>query len=178
MIFHEIETERLLLKNISYEDKDFILKQFSSDSINRFLFDAEPLHTLEEADELIHFYVQPEPRMQYRWILTLKSNGAKIGTCGFHCWDKDKNCVDMGYDLREEYWGKGLMSEAIKAILAFAQKEMKVSQVYAHIYVDNLKSIRLVERFGFTFNGETELCLFRNKPYLHRIYSLAYCPSE
>lgn len=43
MLFHQIETLRLLLKDISYEDRDFILNQLSNDSVNRFLFDAEPL---------------------------------------------------------------------------------------------------------------------------------------
>lgn len=178
MIFHEIETERLLLKNISYKDRDFILDQFSNDNVNRYLFDAEPLKNLKEADELIYFYLQPEPRIQHRWILTLKSNEAKIGTCGFHCWDQHNYCVDIGYDLQEEYWGQGLMSEALNTILDFAQNEMKVRHVHAHIYVDNSKSIRLVERFGFTLNGETEICLFRNKQYLHNVYSLDCQPEH
>ena len=172
MFFHEIETERLLLKNISYKDREFILKEFSNDSINKYLFDAEPLNSLEEADEIICFYLEPEPRMQHRWILTLKNSGEKVGTCGFHCWDESQNCVDIGYDLQEEYWGQGLMSEAVSAILDFAQNEMKVRQVHAHIFVDNLKSIRLVEKFNFRFKGETEICLFRDNEYLHHIYTL------
>ena len=62
MLFHEIETERLRLKNISFEDREFMSKQFSDDSVNKYLFDAEPLNNLKEADELIDFYLQPEPR--------------------------------------------------------------------------------------------------------------------
>lgn len=178
MFFYELETERLLLKNISYEDREFIFNQFSNESINRYLFDAEPLKSLEEADEIIYFYLQPEPRLQHRWILVLKSNGAKIGTCGFHCWDETSKCVDIGYDLQEAYWGQGLMSEAIRAMIDFAKSKMKVSQIHAHIYVDNVKSINLAERFGFTFNGQTEICLFRNKEYLHHIYSLDCCSNK
>ena len=48
MLFHEIETERLLLKNISYEDREFILNEFSNNSINRYLFDAEPLNIVAQ----------------------------------------------------------------------------------------------------------------------------------
>lgn len=65
MFFQEIETERLLLKNISFDDRDFMLKEFSDDAVNRYLFDVEPLSNLEEADELINFYLQPEPRAQH-----------------------------------------------------------------------------------------------------------------
>lgn len=70
------------------------------------------------------------------------------------------------------------MSETINAILDFAQNEMKVRQVHAHIYIDNSKSIRLVERFGFTFRGESEVCQFRGQQYLHHIYSLDCIPTE
>jgi ribosomal-protein-alanine N-acetyltransferase len=133
------------------EYNEFILSEFSNNSINRYLFDAEPLNSLDEADEIIFFYLQPEPRLQHRWILTLKNNGARIGTCGFHCWDESQKSVDVGYDLQDEYWGQGFMSEALYAILEFAKSERKVEKINAHIYIDNLKSIRLVEKFGFTF---------------------------
>jgi [ribosomal protein S5]-alanine N-acetyltransferase len=103
MFFKELETDRLVLKNICSEDKDFILKQFSNDTVNQYLFDAESLNNLEEANELIDFYIQPEPRTQHRWILILKVNGIKIGTCGFHCWNKNNNSVEIGYDLQKQY---------------------------------------------------------------------------
>lgn len=172
MFFQEIETERLVLKNISFDDREFMLKEFSDDAVNRYLFDIEPLSTLEGADEIINFYLQPEPRTQHRWIIVLKNDDTKIGTCGFHCWYREQNCVDIGYDLQEAFWGQGIMSEALKAILSFSFKNMKVSQVNAHIYVENDRSIHLVQRLGFKFNGSTEICSFRGIEYLHNIYTL------
>lgn len=65
MLFKNIETKRLILKNISTDDREFIFNQFSNDMVNRYLFDAEPLINIEDADELINFYIQPEPRLQY-----------------------------------------------------------------------------------------------------------------
>lgn len=172
MFFKELETDRLVLKNIGSEDKDFILKQFSDDTVNQYLFDAEPLNNLEEANELINFYIQPEPRTQHRWILILKDNGIKIGTCGFHCWNKNNSSVEIGYDLQRQYWGQGLMTEALQAILLFALQDMGVNKIDAHIYTGNKKSITLAQRLGFKYNGETEECMFRGKKYLHNIYSL------
>ena len=64
MLFKNIETKRLILKNISTDDREFIFNQFSNDMVNRYLFDAEPLINIEDADELINFYIQPEPRLQ------------------------------------------------------------------------------------------------------------------
>lgn len=172
MFFNELETERLILKNIGSEDRDFILKQFSDAAINQYLFDAEPLSNLVEADEIIDFYVQPEPRWQHRWILILKSNGSKIGTCGFHCWDKNNSSVEIGYDLQKEHWGHGLMTEALKEILSFALNSMDIKRIDAHIYADNKKSVTISQKLGFKFNGKTKIYIFRDKEYLHNIYSL------
>ena len=83
-MFKELETEWLWLKNICYEDVEFIFEQFSNDDINRYLYDAEPMKELFEAQELIDFYTVSEPRYQHRWILVRKSDGVKLGTCGFH----------------------------------------------------------------------------------------------
>ena len=119
MLFRELETERLLLKNISMDDREFIFDQFSNESINQYLYDAEPLVDIQGADEIIDFYLEPEPRAQHRWILISKE-GTKIGTCGFHCWNTSEGICDIGYDLNPNYHNKGYMNEAINAILRFA----------------------------------------------------------
>ncbi|WP_346928739.1 hypothetical protein [Clostridium sp.] len=69
MLFNELETERLFLNNINIDDKDFIFSQFSDDVVNKYLFDAEPVTDMQGADETITFYIEPEPRLQHRWII-------------------------------------------------------------------------------------------------------------
>ena len=170
-MFKELETERLFLKNISAEDKDFIFEQFSNDDINRYLFDAEPMVNLSEAQELIDFYTCPEPRYQHRWILVCKSDKVKLGTCGFHCWNPKEQRIEIGYDLRKEYWGNGYMTEAIKAIIDFAEVSLDVKRNDAHIYAKNEKSISLARKLGFEFSGETEICRFGEEDYLHYIFT-------
>lgn len=172
MLFKELETDRLFLKNISRYDREFILKQFSNDEVNRYLFDAEPLTDIFGADEIIDFYMQPEPRAQHRWILVRKDDETKIGTCGFHCWDKSNGCCDIGYDLYPDYWGKGYMMEALKAICAFARSGMKVSGINAWISIDNEKSVMLAEKLGFAFTGQIKDEIFRGEKYPHKILTL------
>lgn len=171
MFFNNIETDRLILKNIGIDDRNFIFSQFSDDVVNRYLFDAEPVTDMQGADEIIAFYVQPEPRLQHRWIIMKKSDGIKMGTCGFHCWNKTDGNVEVGYDLKEEFWGNGYMQEAMKAIITFAKEEMYIKEISACIYIDNRRSIRLVENLGFVLSGSIYE-LFGNKEYLHKKYSL------
>ncbi len=172
MLFTNIETERLLLKNISPNDREFIFNQFSNDYINRYLFDAEPITDLNGADDIISFYTKPEPRNEHRWILNLKQNAQKIGTCGFHCWNPNESTVEIGYDLLEQYTGQGYMNEALKAIIAFAKTSMNIRVIHACIYTENTKSINLAVRNGFVLTGATDYSVFRGEKYLHNIYSL------
>ena len=168
----DIETDRLILKSISFEDRDFIYSQFSDSVVTKYLYDEEPLTDISGADEIIDSYIKAKSVSLNRWNLIRKSDNEKMGTCGVHCWDPNENIIDIGYDLKEAFWGYGYMQEAIKAIVKCAVQELNVKQVNAHIYYENDKSIALTNRLGFHFSGKEYNCTFRGKEYLHRIYSL------
>ena len=171
-MFIDIETERLYLKSIGQEDVEFFYKQFSTDEVNQYLYDSEPCSSMEQAQEWVNFYMQSEPRNHHRWIMVLKENGEKIGTCGFHCWNREKGEIEMGYDLQPAYWRKGYTSEALTAIIRFAAEEMKVKKIFAHISVDNIASARISEKLGFVKTGEQYYEEFRGEKYLNDIYCL------
>ncbi len=171
MLFKNLETDRLYLKNIDIADREFMFSQFSDDTINKYLYDAEPLTDISGADEIIEFYTTPEPRIQNRWIIIRKSDNQKIGSCGFHCWNKELGKVETGYDLKEEFWGNGYMQEAMKEIINFAKDQMYVNEIYACVSTENQKSIRLVKNLGFVLSGSS-VEVFRGEKYPHNIYSL------
>ncbi len=171
MFFKNLETDRLYLKNIDTKDREFIFRQFSNDIVNRYLYDAEPLTDILKADDIINFYTISEPRNQNRWIIIRKSDNKKLGTCGFHCWDKKLDKVEMGYDLNEEFWGNGYMHEAIKEIISFAKNQMNISKIDAHISTENQKSMKLVEKLGFVVSGSS-MEVFREEQYPHHVYTL------
>lgn len=171
-MFIDLETDRLLLKCIGYEDTDFFYKQFTTDEVNRYLYDAEPFSSVEEAKKWITFYLQPEPRDHHRWIMVQKETGEKIGTCGFHRWNRGTGEVEIGYDLQPAYWRKGYMTEALSAIIKYAADKMKVTKIYAHISVDNLASVCTVEKMGFKKTGKQYNEDFREVKYLHDIYCI------
>lgn len=176
MFFTQLETERILLKNISRADREFVYRQFSDGEVSRFLFDAEQLLSVAEADELIRGYTRSEPRTRHRWVLVRKQDGEKLGTCGFHSWKAAQGTVETGYDLYPDFWGYGYMAEAMRAVLRFAAAQMRVRRVDAEIYPENARSVSLAEKLGFTFRGVTHTLIFRDKPYLHHIYTMDLDP--
>lgn len=172
-MFIDLETKRIFLKCIGYDDAEFFYKQFSTEEVNRYLYDAEPCGSIEEAKKWIAFYLESEPRTHHRWIMVFKENGEKIGTCGFHRWNRENGEIEMGYDLQPAYWRNGYISEALTAIMKFAVEEMKVKKIFAHISVDNIASVRTAERLGFIKTGEQYYEEFHGEKFLHDIYCFA-----
>jgi ribosomal-protein-alanine N-acetyltransferase len=169
-MFTNLETSRLVLKCIDHSDRDFIFEEFQNDFINRYLFDAEPMADISQADELIDFYTMVEPRKQNRWVVIDKTTHTKLGTCGYHLWNPDKKEVEIGFELMEQYNGKGYMLEAAKAIIEFAKHKMRVERINAIVHINN-KCRQLVERLRFIKVGEEET-EFRGQIYLHYAYVL------
>ncbi len=168
-MFVDIETKRLVLRCIDQSDRDFIFEEYQNDFITKYQYDEEPMTDIKEADDLIEFYNMKEPRNQNRWVIIDKNGKNKMGTCGFHLWDKERNEAEIGFELMEKYNGKGYMTEAVEAIIEFARIKMKVGIIKAVVFVENEQCKRLVERFEFKKVG-TEECLFRGKIYIHDVY--------
>ncbi len=162
-----IHTTRLILRDISHTDRDFLFSQFSSDTVNRYLFDAEPLTCVDEADDIIAYYTS-DPHSRHRWIITL--HDVPVGTCGYHNYVNDS--VEIGYDLAPAHHGNGYATEALSAILPVIADTLGVSHIHAHIYPDNAASVAVATRLGFTYRGDDVTYTLRSTPYIHHIYTL------
>ncbi len=175
-MFADFETNRLVLKCIDHSDRELIFVEFQNDFISRYLYDEEPMTDISQADELIDFYTMVEPRNQNRWVLIDKSIKTKLGTCGYHRWDPDNKEVEIGFELMEQYKGKGYMHEALEAIIEFARHKMKVERIIAVVYIKNEKCMELLERLGFIKASEEETA-FRDHIYPHIRYALDIKPA-
>lgn len=148
-----LETERLLLRPLANEDLEFIFSHFSNPLVTEYLMDEPPLENREQAQHIIDFYNRPGEKNNSRWALVLKENQQVIGTIGFHRWEKPYFRSEMGYDLTPAYWGYGLMSEAIQAMLRFGFEQMGLNRIDALVYVDNPRSVNVLKKAGFQIEG-------------------------
>ncbi len=168
-----LETENLILRPIEISDGKFIFQQFSDADVCQYLVDEEPFTRIEEANKLIEFYTLPEPRGQYRWIITRKSDGDSIGTCGYHQWIVQHHSCEIGYDLCPPCWGKGYMTEALTSLISWGFNDMNLNRIQAFIDVRNTRSVNLASRLGFKNEGIVrDKHLFRGKYYDHYCFSL------
>ena len=84
-----------------------------------------PHQSLDDTHELIHQIQTRYARCQaIRWGITLKGAATIIGSCSFHHFDPDFQRAETGYELQHTSWGKGIMAEAMSAILTFGFTEL------------------------------------------------------
>ncbi|MEQ7004989.1 GNAT family protein [Actinopolymorpha sp. B17G11] len=76
-----------------------------------------------------------------------------MGLFGFNSWERHHRRAAIGYDLRRNYWGRGIATEALAAILSFGFTRMDLNRVEAETIADNHASVRRLQRLGFQREG-------------------------
>lgn len=145
-----LETHRLLLKSWS-EDKLEDMYEYAKDPQVGPMAGWKPHESREETLEILKHFSEGEEV----WAVIYKENGKAIGSIGLHGDDKrgDTNCKMLGYVLAREYWGKGLMTEAARRVIAYGFEEEYLDLISCYHYPHNDKSKRVIEKCGFTYEG-------------------------
>jgi len=151
-VFPEISTERLHLREIKQEDAQSIYKLLSNPEVIK--HDTFELFTdIGQAHDLIrHFNNGFEQKRAIFWGITLKTESEIIGFCKCEI-EVAKIRADLGYDLSPEYWNRGIMTEALGAIIDFAFSNLDVNRIEAAVSTENNASIRVLEKAGLVKEG-------------------------
>jgi ribosomal-protein-alanine N-acetyltransferase len=152
LVFPQLETERLLLRELKSTDAEAMYRYLSDPEVTRYLA-TQPHRSLKQTQDLVKFLASLFQKGEgFRWGITLKAGdaaGVVIGTCGYHAWAKDHFRAEIGYELAHAYWGQGIMAEAMEALLAFGFEQMTLHRVEAMVLVGNRASARFLEKLGF-----------------------------
>ena len=92
------------------------------------------------------------------YAIVLKETGLAIGAIGFHRRDLAENDdeLELGYWIGKPYWGRGLVPEAARELLRHAFEDLHMVRVWCAYYDGNVKSARVQEKLGFTYQWTTE----------------------
>jgi ribosomal-protein-alanine N-acetyltransferase len=149
--FPLLTTQRLRLRAVDPRDADDLYAIFSDEETMRY-FGRKPFIGLAEAQELIaRRQADYAARRSLRWCFTLSDDDHVIGSGGFHSFDEGR--AEVGYILSREYWGQGIMHEALAAILSYGFTEMELHRIEAIIDINNERSKNLLLKLGFTYEG-------------------------
>jgi ribosomal-protein-alanine N-acetyltransferase len=153
--FPILKTARLILREISHDDTQAIFANFSDPDVARWFFER-PLTEVEQATRFIDAFISEFNQGQgLTWAIELKRSGRCVGTCGFGS-VKVGDRGEIGFDLARTEWGKGLMSEALAAVLEYGFEDFALTQVEAHTLSSNTRAITLLERLDFLLDRVSE----------------------
>jgi ribosomal-protein-alanine N-acetyltransferase len=110
--------------------------------------------TLDDALQLIQIIIDAGINNNgITWAITLKENGQLIGTIGYWQMKKEHYRAEIGYLLSPDFQKKGIMQEAISAVINYGFEVMKLHTIEADVDPNNTASMKLLERNSFIKEG-------------------------
>ena len=146
-----LETERLLLRQLSAEDAEFILALVNEPAFIQNIGDRG-VRTLDDARS----YILKGPVASYArngfglYLVVLKETNESIGMCGLVKRD-GLDDVDIGYAFLPKFWSKGYAVESASAVKAYAKDVVGLKRMVAITTPANKASIRVLEKIGLRF---------------------------
>ena len=147
--FSELITERLLLRQLDLKDAYDIMLLRSDDVVNQYL-NRQGKITIDEAKGFIEKIRNGIINNEwFYWAIVFKNTDNLIGTICFWNIDFENSIGEIGYELKLEFHGKGIMQEAFLSVVNYGIHNLKFKVITAFPRKDNIKSIKLLEKNGF-----------------------------
>lgn len=154
--FPVLETKRLLLREFIINDAKSVYDIFSNGTVTKY-YNIETMTDIEQAQRLISTRVSLfELKTGLRWAITFKEEEIVIGSCGYFNINGPNGYAEIGYDLHQNFWRKGIMEEALKEIINFGFSGnflIFLNRIEALTYLENVASVRLLLKLGFKEEG-------------------------
>ncbi len=149
-----IETKRLKLSGFSPQDMTTIFEIFSKVEIKKILGH----HTEEDYQKEEYKYKNGYASYNRSFVLFLlseKTSNKIIGRCGLHNWNEEHKRAEIGYYITDEHYKrKGLMTEAVSAIIDYGFDKLKLQRIEALVGCKNIPSLKIIERHHFIKEGQ------------------------
>lgn len=142
-----LETERLILREWQESDATDLFAFSKSPSVMQAGWRGH-----KNRDESLQ-YIRASIKYQESWAIVLKENHKVIGTVELSDSNRHDRYKEIAYILSDDYQNKGYATEAVKRVLTYAFSELDLMVVAVCHYPSNIKSKRVIEKCGFTYEG-------------------------
>ncbi|OEH56246.1 acetyltransferase [Oceanobacillus sp. E9] len=164
-----IETERLTLRPFTLEDAEDVTNLCDNYNIYKTTLHIPYPYTLENAKEWISSHeINRKEDTLYQFAITDKDSGELYGSISLSNRKNHQN-GEIAYWLGEEFWGRGFVTEASKAMIQFAFKEKNFHRVFAYHLKINPASGRVMKKCGMTYEGTQKDHIYKDGTF-HDLY--------
>lgn len=171
--FPEINTERLILRGFSIRDAADLFEIRSNPEMIDFV-DQKLDEFIDDTIRFINIINKGINNKKWiNWAIVNKEDNKVIGSINIWNFDLEENKAEIGYGLNPLYQGRGLMSEALNAVIDYGFNVMDLSKLEVWTDKRNVKSIRLVEKSGFKFVKEVkEMGYYKKMMFYMQVYEM------
>ncbi len=157
----------ITIRNWKKTDASSLAAALSNKNILNNLRDGLPYpYTEKDAEEYIDFILNSNPNDTFAYAIDV--DGRAVGSIGaFRQRNIHFRTAELGYYLSEEYWGRGIMTIAVKQICEKLFSETDILRIFAEPFENNAGSRRVLEKAGFQLEGILKNNAFKNGKVLN-----------
>ncbi len=161
-MFPNLETERLILRELTQADAERIFACFSNEDVTRY-YGLEPFEELKQAENLVNLFSKSfADKRGIRWGIERKGTKEIIGTIGFNVWSPAHKRAEIGYEIHPDYWRKGYTLEALTIVMSYGFESMGLTRIGAVVFLENEASNNLLNKIGFQKEGILRDYMYQN----------------
>jgi diamine N-acetyltransferase len=169
--------EKVRLRPIERDDLPRFVEWFGDPEVRRHLLIYLPF-SLAQEERWFENLLERLERQTDVLLAIETADGVHIGNLGLHSIDWKNRSAEFGIAIGEKaYWGQGYGTDAVRALLDLAFREMNLHRVFLRVNVDNVRGIRCYEKAGFQREGTSRDAMFRDGAY-HDQYVMSILESE
>ena len=147
----KLKLKTCTLRSWEWRDRESIVRYANNPKVARNLRDRFPHpYTDRDARNWLEIVVDADPETNFAIVV----GGEAVGGVGYTLqYDVDRRSAEIGYWLGEEFWGRGIATEALIAVTDHAFASHDLCRVFANVFEWNPASARVLEKAGYTFEG-------------------------
>lgn len=147
-----LRSKSFVLRPFRRGDETSLRRNINNRKIYRYTLLIPHPYTARHASDWIRKNISLQKKKRALEIsFAIDIGGEVVGGIGLSHIEKHK--AEVGYWLGEKYWERGITTEAVKLVVGFALRKLKLRRVYAGIFRGNKASVRVLEKAGFKFEG-------------------------
>lgn len=154
-----IETSRLILRRFKVEDAKHMYDNWASDPVvTKYLSWAAHKNKSETESIIKEWVLEYSSDTNYNWCITFKETGEAIGGISVVKMFEDQECCEIGYVLSRKLWSKGIMTEALHAVLKYLFEKVGFHRVQLRHDANNIASGKVMLKNGLQREGVLREC--------------------
>ena len=164
-MFPVIKTEKLLMRQFADDDLVYVYTGLSNPEIIKYY--GVSYQTMEETIVQMNYFSELEKLgTGIWWAVCSKNNKDFYGAIGLSNINKEHKKAEIGFWLLKDYWGKGIMSEAISVVCNYSFNYLRLHRIEALVETGNSNCIKIMEKHNFNFEGTMVDCEFKNGGFI------------